>query len=588
MNIKITNRIYHLLRTCSNWHILCLCELNLLFMHYSILYACHLESELDITTYFDNLLGVCFDIGIIYFICYTFFWRNSKLAASICFITTWLWSLSNVIYSRFFYHYLSLSAIEQGGVLTEKLIIRCIVDSLKISDIYYIVVATLFFFVVTKLQSINKKWAWRNITLILFISIITDISVHAAYCLFEPQYRYASYFMHRMYLKHIATHRTWSQQNLAHFIRGNIRTICGDLIINHQSTVVLSSDQVKQIIEEASKSQRNISGQVILTPKNIIFIIVESYMSFTSDLKVNGKEITPFLNSLKKRTNVYYNGNMKENVTIGESSDGQFIYMTGILPLQNDVTVSKVRRVAIPGLPKIIGRESRMIIPTTTSVWNQDEMCRQYGFDHLYTRDDYKSAIESDLNDKQVFDLAAQKDNASHTPFFSVILTMSMHGPYTEQIDQSFLLSSSSLSKELLCYLNSCHYTDHQIKLYFDHLIKSGLLDNSLIIISADHRVHKSDFAEINKHIPLYIINANGLPENMWQGECNQLDVFTTLLDLLGCQKKWFGLGLSLLSPNYEDSITDKTWNVSEWIINGDFFSKSNIYKPSLTKNEKE
>ena len=575
MDCFISKCVHHLQRFNSIWSIICLCSLNLLFMHYSILYACHLETEIDITSIFDNLLGVCFDVCFLFILCYFFSLRNSKITPCICFIITWLWSLSNIIYSRFFYHYLSLSAIEQGGVLTEKLIINCIIDSLRLSDIYYLVVAILFILVLVRLQTAERNWTLRNILLLLCISVVADICVHAANCIYNPQNRYVSYFTHRLYLRHFATHRTWSQQNLVHFIRGDIRTICGDLIIDLQGTIDLSSGQIKKITEETSKAHSSQTNEIKISPRNIILIIVESYMSFTSDMKVNGKEITPFLNSLKSESYVYYNGKMCENVTIGESSDGQFIYMTGILPLKSDVTVSKVRKNKLPGLPKLLGRESRMIIPTTTSVWSQDEMCRQYGFDHLYTCNDYKEKKGTDLNDEEVFRLAFQKDKASNLPFFSVILTMSMHGPYNKIIDPSFHVTDPSLSNDLAFYLNACHYTDHQIKQYFNQLKAMNLFNNSLIIIAADHHVHKADFGVVCGHLPLYIIHKNGLPDNMWQDECNQLDLYTTLLDLLGCKSNWHGLGYSLVSPRYKNNISENTWKVSEWIIRGDYFSKS-------------
>jgi len=576
MNMLITSLYRKLYKINSFWFILGLCGFNLLFMHIYILHICHFEAETNFSTWADNLLSISFDVFIVYVICYLLSWRNIKIAAWLCFIVTWLWSFSNIVYSRFFYHYLSASAIEQGGVLTENLIIKCIIDSLQISDLYYPLVAVIFILALKKIRPICIKTLAQKSLIIIFSSLLIDISAHVAYCILNPQYRYISYFTHRLYLQHLASPRGWSQQNLVHFVRGEIRTIFEEIIIDIQGNIKLSDKQIGDIKSASYKAQNSckVNNSIIYSPTNIIFIIVESYMSFTSDLIVNGKEVTPFLNSLKHKATTYYNGKMCENVTIGESSDGQFIYMTGILPLQSDVTVSRVRRKTLPGLPKVLGRESRMIIPTTTAVWNQDEMCRQYGFQHLYTRDDYRKNIGDDLNDKQVFELAIQKDNSSELPFFSVILTMSMHGPYTDLKDPSFKISDSSLSKDLVCYLNACHYTDNQIEMYFNHLNKTGLLNNSLIIITADHRVHKANFGEVSNYIPLYIVNAKGLPIDMWQGECNQLDVYTTLLDLLGCKSNWYGLGCSLISPSYRNVRSTQTWNISQWIIMSDYFSK--------------
>jgi lipoteichoic acid synthase len=291
-------------------------------------------------------------------------------------------------------------------------------------------------------------------------------------------------------------------------------------------------------------------------------------------MKVDHREVTPFLNSLKCDTTVYYNGMMRENVTIGESSDGQFVYMSGVLPLRSFITVSKARNVTLYGLPKMLGKRSRMVIPTFTSMWNQDEMCNQYGFNQLFSSSDYADGNQKILNDEQVFQLAMQKDKDSNQPFFSVILTMSMHQPYTKQIDSTFQIKDSSISAELACYLNACHYTDRQLSKYIEHLKKTGLYEKSLIVIAADHPVHNTDFGGVCKDIPFYIVNIpQELRDRMWKSECNQIDVYTTLLDLFDVKSDWFGMGQSLLSPNYNSSVDAKKWEVSEWIIMGNYFS---------------
>ena len=202
-------------------------------------------------------------------------------------------------------------------------------------------------------------------------------------------------------------------------------------------------------------------------------------------------------------------------------------------------------------------------------------MCAQYGFNALYASNDYADGKTSYLTDEQVFQLAIQKDKTSRQPFFSIILTMSMHQPYNEQIDPSFPITSSSLPDDLACYLNVCHYTDQQIGTYLSHLKRMGIYDNSLIVITADHPVHNTDFGGVKKDIPLYLVNIpKDFSEELWKGECNQLDVYTTILDLLGVESDWYGLGQSLLSPSYDWHIDDKKWEISEWIIRGDYFSE--------------
>ena len=209
-------------------------------------------------------------------------------------------------------------------------------------------------------------------------------------------------------------------------------------------------------------------------------------------------------------------------------------------------------------------------------MWRQDEMCEQYGFDDLFTSSDFIGMSNDILNDEQVFKLAKQKDIENHGRFFSFIITMSMHQPYTEQIDSTFIIpTNKTISKEFACYLNACHYTDQQIKQYFHHLKKINIFDNSLIVIASDHAVHCTDFGGVSKDLPFYIIYSKGLQRNTIRDKkCNQVDVYPTLIDLLGIKSDWYGLGNSLLSTkNGEDDISSKKWDISELIIQSDYFA---------------
>jgi lipoteichoic acid synthase len=267
---------------------------------------------------------------------------------------------------------------------------------------------------------------------------------------------------------------------------------------------------------------------------------------------------------------------MKSNITLGESSDGQYTYMTGMLPLRSVITISKARNSHIPSLSRVLnnrGMKTRMVIPTLPTVWSQDQMCRQYGFEKLYSSNDYVGNHDKYLSDEQVFNLAMKLDAESTTPFFSMILTLSMHQPYTSIVDPSFVINDQSITSDLKNYLNACHYTDAQIAKYCKHLKDLGLFNKSLIIIASDHDVRSSNFgSEINNNIPLYVINGSLNNYNGWQGSCNQLDVYTTILDLLGEYNYWCGLGNSLITSSYNNSVSDLTWEVSELLLLSRYF----------------
>jgi lipoteichoic acid synthase len=133
--------------------------------------------------------------------------------------------------------------------------------------------------------------------------------------------------------------------------------------LTRENNLKLTQEQKQEIEQEYSDHSQRVTHRTAPEHvKNIIFILVESYLSVTSDLVVDGQEITPNLNSLKRDSATYFNGHMHPNVSIGESSDGQLIYMAGLLPLHSEITVSKAKNINILGLPEIIKKKYHYLI----------------------------------------------------------------------------------------------------------------------------------------------------------------------------------------------------------------------------------
>jgi lipoteichoic acid synthase len=135
------------------------------------------------------------------------------------------------------------------------------------------------------------------------------------------------------------------------------------------------------------------------------------------------------------------------------------------------------------------------------------------------------------------------------------------------------------LPDEFKVYLNACHYTDTQIARYFANLKRRGLFDESLILILSDHNVkpeHLAMPAAMERELPVYIINGGFSRNEAWGGACNQLDVYTTILDLLKIEAPWRGLGHTLLTTDYQNSVSDdsRKWDYSEWMISSNYFNQ--------------
>ncbi len=76
-----------------------------------------------------------------------------------------------------------------------------------------------------------------------------------------------------------------------------------------------------------------------------------------------------------------------------------------------------------------------------------------------------------------------------------------------------------------------------------------------------------------NGYLPFIIAHADIDPNKCWQEEMNQLDVFTTLLDLLQIDSDWYGLGSSILDrENYKNRLNEITQKVSDLIIESNYW----------------
>lgn len=560
---------------------------NLLFMHHQFLRTIALEVDCFKTSYCDNLLACLLDTTAIFVIAWIITLRRVKACLMITFIITLTWSFCNVFYARFFHQYLSWSSIGLAGNLADSIVIDSMMAGFKLIDCYYPLMSILFcwYFIKTRNHDITEKSLITTIYIWICVLLMT-LAVHSIY-IFHPTKTFV-YVMEKTMFTPAKMDSMWPNWTVFH--KGFFRKLILEPL-THKSNLKLTQEQEQEIVKEYTNHRQRVTKHTAPeNVNNVIFILVESYLSVTSDLFVDGKEITPNLNRLKRDSVVYYNGHMRPNVSIGESSDGQLIYMAGLLPLHSEITVSKVRSNRIIGLPEQMKKKypelkSYTIIPTNPTLWDQQAMTDAYGFDKLYSMLDYQIEMKDNesgdfLTDQMIFAYASEKDETNTPPFCSLILTMSMHQPYNTFVEHGFHITDNSLPQEYKNYLTSCHYTDIQIGKYLQDLKDKGLYDNSLIIIASDHDAHPDYLGmegKVSKDIPLYIVNGGFNKNDAWDGECNQLDVYTTILDIMDIESQWRGLGHTLLTKEYKPSVSEKIQELSDWINYGNYFSKKDI-----------
>lgn len=556
--------------------------LNLLFMHYFFYFRGFLEWTWMYSEVI-NVCGVVFDISFLLIVFLLIFGGRFKIAMATIQVITLLWSFINVMYGKFFFQYMSLSVIGEAHGLGDGLVLNSVMSAFCWYDIFYVFSIVLFVVVYKKVEPfrIGKERVLRFI-IIPICSIILTFVAYSAYHLVHPHYRnnwdLYKFRAHEFLYDSVRG----GTPNLSHFQTGCVRVALFELY-DMLHVIKLTEEQKKQIEAYYSDhSLRSSNHQRNPKIKNLIFILLESFLSSPIDLKVDGKDVTPFLNSLKRDSNIYYNGNMVSDIGCGESGDGQFIYMTGMLPLHYRMTVGKVKNNVLPSLSKILKSEmgikySEIISPTAPNLWQQSEMNVAYGFDNAYWLEDIVKGQHRSIDDQLIFQFSSRHVDEIKEPFFSLILSLSTHSPYNKYAGDDFFKGNHSINVLYKNYLNSCHFLDSQLKVFFDALKDKGLYDNSLIIVASDHYAHVDMLdmsGRISSHTPLFVINGNVDVNNAWKGEFHQLDLYTTLLDLLAIEYPWKGLGYTLLNPSYTNSVSVEASEISDMIINGDYFSQ--------------
>ena len=555
---------------------------NLLFMHVQMALTVEYEYPFKVDAILSNVFSCLIDSTFFFLLSLLLTRGRVKGALLLTFVLTALLSFCNVLYSRFFGHYLPNLAILQAGNMNDSDVMGSALTGFRWQDMYYIFMAVVFGWLYLRYDRVKLKMRWLGTMGWLWGAMLTIVVAFILVLGFSHDHNLETSFIRFSPIKQQYTQAPNYMLYRSGFLRRAL--VCYDDFI--QKDFELDESQKADIKREYTDySQRSTSAATVKDSMNLIFIIVESYLSATSDLTVDGKEVTPFLNSLKRDSTVYYNGHVHPNTYMGESSDGQFIYMAGLLPLKCEITVNIAKDKTVCGLPTVLMKAGRLkhshiIVPTSPTFWEQDKMNVRYGIEKMYSKFDYDTNMTDteDLNDEQIFQMATQVEATAPQPFFSLVLTMSMHNPYTKCVEHGFTLTDESLSEEYRNYLVDCHYTDMQIERYIDGLKQRGLYDNSVIVITADHPAHPVHLNMGNKvgdELPLYIINGGIDRDHAWTGHCNQLDVYTTLLDIYGVRPEWRGFGRTLLNVDYQEYPIEKIQLLSDWIIRSNYFSLS-------------
>jgi phosphoglycerol transferase MdoB-like AlkP superfamily enzyme len=177
------------------------------------------------------------------------------------------------------------------------------------------------------------------------------------------------------------------------------------------------------------------------------------------------------------------------------------------------------------------------------------------GFDHYYGMTEYGNDADFDgswgIWDVPFMQFMNKTISQKKAPFFSTIFTVTSHEPYV--VPAEF---KNKLPKGTSLMHQPVGYTDYAFKKFFEAAKKEPWFENTIFIITADHcnlvNYNEEYYNKIMNRLAVPILFYS--PKYKFKGVNNELaqhiDIFPTVMDIIGYNKPFRSWGRSLLAKN--------------------------------------
>lgn len=378
--------------------------------------------------------------------------------------------------------------------------------------------------------------------------------------------------------------------------------------------VMASSDDSTEVINYTKSNYAEPNPAYFGAGKgmNVIYLHLESMQNFLINYKLNGEEVTPFLNSLTKDQNTLYFDNFFHQTGQGKTSDAEFMLENSLYGLSQGSAYTTKGLNTYEAAPAILGQQgytSAVFHGNSGSFWNRNEIYKSFGFNKFFDSNYYninsKDLAEYGLMDKPFFEQSIPLLESLPEPFYTKFITVSNHYPYPINEEDASIAAGTTGDKSVDGYFQTARYADEALKEFFDYLKKSGLYDRSIIVMYGDHygisENHNKAMEQVLgkeitpfentglQRVPLFI-RVPGIEGGVNHEYGGQIDLLPTLLHLLGTDtKEYVQFGTDLLSEQHDDLVPFRNGDfVSSTItsIDGKFYDSKTGMKLDQAKNE--
>ena len=286
--------------------------------------------------------------------------------------------------------------------------------------------------------------------------------------------------------------------------------------------------------------------------RSLVFILVESLESWAIDYPLGEGYVMPNLHDLIHSRAVWYAPQMYCQLAYGGSSDGQLMAITGLLPVQQGVSVALYGDQPFPNYAHFYPHS--ITLNPSPGTWKQDIVNPNYGILQLEESDSIR-------DDAGIFRRLNTIDLSE--PTFVLAITVSSHVPFAKA-DEIDLSLDPDMPATMAKYLKCLHYFDEQLGSFLARMDADSTVANTDIVITGDHTIfYSQDWAQMQQYaaskgitclgdgpnmLPLVLYSPTLTEPVTCEEPTFQMDIYPTVLHLIGCNAPaWRGVGLDLL-----------------------------------------
>lgn len=291
--------------------------------------------------------------------------------------------------------------------------------------------------------------------------------------------------------------------------------------------------------------------QVRERPLNLVIILEESLGADTVG-SLGGIDVTPELDKLASQgiwlERLYATGT--------RSVRGIEAVISGFTPTPR-VSVVKLPETqtnffTLASLLENQGYQTSFIYGGSAHFDNMKRFLQNNGFQTVIDQQDYPQPVFQStwgVSDEDLFNRAHQQfGNTADQPFFSLVFTSSNHEPFDIPANRVVPEQDPEGPRK-----TAIKYADYALGRFFEMARESGYWENTLFLVIADHpaRLFAGELVPVERfRIPGVIVGDMIEPRRV-PGITSQIDIFPTLLSLMGIDSEHPGIGRDLTRPEY-------------------------------------